>query len=188
MPNGVGNDKVTVLGVTSKQAVLIKNLINTTNSADTLDTKSPARQIIRGTRSVSPGGSSWEYNSYFKIIDASITSNGVTTNAVKIVDGATYNSSSGTSGNSVCKVNNSIKNIALWSSSAIVSNSIFAIKYTSTSNTVEIVALTTSLPSDTSSICYYQIGRAIIDEESKMTIQQDHITGIAQIFWFNTCS
>jgi len=140
------------------------------------------------------GGS--EYNGYFKIVNASTTSEGgQTSNKIKIVDGATYDSTGGTSGKSVCKVNNAVFQIDPFSAD-VSGTKTYVLTYTAgtrasgstpaTEATVEIVALD-SMPSDTKTNAYYQIGRAIVSN-GQMKIQQDHTAGVAQIYWYLLCS
>lgn len=136
------------------------------------------------------GGSGTAYNSYFKIINASTTdAEGNVSNKIKIVDGATYNSETGLSGDSVCKVNNMVFNVPTFLAD-ITESTIFVLQFTAetdeTPATVEIIAVD-CLPPDTAQNAYYQIGRVYLTNGS-IKIQQDHTAGIAQIYWYLLCS
>lgn len=136
------------------------------------------------------------YNGYFKIVNVSTTdSSGNVSNKIKIVDGATYSTESGTSGKSVCKVNNAVFQVDVFSADVSVGKT-YCLKYTAAteeaggipaaSAKVEIVELD-EMPSDDKQTAYYQIGRTIVSGGS-MKIQQDHKAGVAQIFWYLICS
>lgn len=125
------------------------------------------------------GGGNSEYNGYFKITD---TSEGDAFK-VKVADGAT-------GGVSTCKVNNKVFSVPAWTSEAITASKVVALKYTAASkNTAASVAveLFDELPDDSDTAAYCQIGRVIISSEGR-TIQQDHTTGVAQIWWYLLCS
>lgn len=154
-----------------------------------------------------------EYNGYFKIIDASTyNDDGTLAEAkIKIVDGATYDEETGTSGKGICKVNNVVFQVGPYQSGVIVSTCTFALKYTAPiaadesagieqqDAKIEVVNLLDEgvefLPSDTSINCWYQIGRAIISTKADGTVsinvQQDHqgtaTNGIPQIWWYALC-
>lgn len=137
-----------------------------------------------------------EYNGYFKIIDASTyNEDGTLAEAkIKIVDGATYDVETGTSGKGICKVNNVVFQVDPYQSGVIVNDSIFALKYTASGKKVEVVNLAdegeNSLPDDTNENCWYQIGRVFI-ASGRVEIQQDHLAtssnGIPQLFWYDLC-
>ena len=140
------------------------------------------------------GGS--EYNGYFKIVNASTTdTSGKTTNRIRIVDGATYNATAGTSGKSVCKVNNAAFQVDMFSADVSASK-VYCLKYTAATKAnestpaaaakIEIVELDT-MPSDDTKTAYYQIGRTIVANNT-MKIQQDHTAGVAKIDWYLLCS
>lgn len=142
------------------------------------------------------GGGNSEYNGYFKIIDASITDdNGKTVNKIRIVDGATYDAGAGVSGISICKVNNKVFYIEMFSADVSVGKT-YCLKYTAATEAsgetpaaaakVEIVELD-AMPSDDAQTAYYQIGRTII-KDGTMKIAQDHTAGVAQIYWYLLCS
>ena len=160
---------------------------------------------------------SYEYTGYFKLVLLEENETGEDGESVRkyfvsIVDGATYDpAQTPVSGKSVCKVNNVTFSLDPYQSGEITETSIFALRYTAPveadedtgteaeAEKVEIVNLTeegySSLPSDTSGICYYQIGRAIVTAENdgsiRVTIQQDHqataSNGIPQIFRYALC-
>ena len=162
-------------------------------------------------------GGSAEYTGYFKLVLLEENETGedgesVRKYSVAIVDGATYDpDQTPVSGNSVCKVNNVTFSLDPYQSGEITETSVFALRYTapieanesagteSQAEKVEIVNLTEEgysyLPSDTSKICYYQLGRAIVTAENdgsiRVTIQQDHNStasnGIPQIFRYALC-
>lgn len=160
---------------------------------------------------------SYEYTGYFKLALIETDETGedgesVRKYSVAIVDGATYDpDQTPVSGNSVCKVNNVTFSLEPYQSGEITETSVFALRYTAPveadedsgteaqEEKVEIVNLTaegySSLPSDTSKICYYQLGRAIVTTDTEgnksVTIQQDHqataSNGIPQIFRYALC-
>lgn len=155
------------------------------------------------------GNAESEYKGYFKLVLLKSESGSY---FVAIVDGATYDpDQTPVSGNSVCKVNNVTFYLEPYQSEEIAETSVFALRYTAPveadedsgteaqAEKVEIVNLTeegySTLPSDTSKICYYQLGRAIVTPENdgsiRVTIQQDHNStasnGIPQIFRYALC-
>ena len=160
---------------------------------------------------------SYEYTGYFKLVllvtdETGKDGESVRKYSVAIVDGATYDpAQTPVSGKSVCKVNNVTFSLDPYQSGEITETSIFALRYTAPveadeddeseaqNEKVEIVNLTaegySSLPSDTSKICYYQLGRAIVTTDTEgnksVTIQQDHqataSNGIPQIFRYALC-
>lgn len=162
-------------------------------------------------------GGSAEYTGYFKLVLLEENETGedgesVRKYSVAIVDGATYDpAQTPVSGKSVCKVNNVTFSLDPYQSGEITETSIFALRYTAPveadeddeseaqDEKVEIVNLTAegmdALPSDTSKICYYQLGRAIVTTDTEgnksVTIQQDHqataSNGIPQIFFYALC-
>lgn len=128
---------------------------------------------------VTEGGGDSGYNGYFKITDASEGD----AFKVKVADGAT-------GGASTCKVNNKVFSVPAWTSEAITVSKVVALKYTAASkDTAASVAveLFNELPDDSDTAAYCQIGRVIISSEGR-TIQQDHTTGVAQIWWYLLCS
>ena len=136
---------------------------------------------------VAEGGGA--YLGYFMVIDASEGD----AFKVKVADGAT-------GGASTCKVNNKVFSVPAWTSEAITATRLIVLKYTAATKAsgetpaaaakVELVLLET-LPSDDNLNCYYQIGRAIVNQDGSRKIQQDHnaasSNGIAQIYWYNLC-
>lgn len=130
-----------------------------------------------------------EYTGYFKITDASEGD----AFKVKVADGAAGEAST-------CKVNNIVFSVPAWTSEVITATRLVVLKYTAATKAsgeapaeaakVELVLLET-LPSDDNLNCYYQIGRAIVDQDGSRKIQQDHravsANGIAQIYWYNLC-
>lgn len=138
-----------------------------------------------------------EYNGYFKIVDAStVNESGAVSNKIKIVDGATYDSTSGTSGKSVCKVNNAVFQVDVFAED-VSQSKIYVLKFTAATKAsgdtpasaakVEIVSVDDVMPSDDKSTAYFQIGRVIVTD-GEMKIQQDHTAGVAQIYWYLLCS
>lgn len=156
------------------------------------------RNLNSRHRQVMTEATGWsnEYNGYFKIIDASTyNEDGTLAEAkIKIVDGATYDVETGTSGKGICKVNNVVFQVDPYQSGVIVNDSIFALKYTASGKKVEVVNLAdegeNSLPDDTNENCWYQIGRVFI-ASGQVEIQQDHLAtssnGIPQLFWYDLC-
>lgn len=139
------------------------------------------------------GGSAVSYDSYFKIVDISTTEFPA---RIKIVDGGSYNETTGTSGDSTAKVNSTIYSVDPISFDVTVSGTIFALEYTAAIEadgeilaqdaTMEIVALS-ELPDDTSENVYYQIGRVYLDDDNNISITQDHVVGVAQMYWYALC-
>lgn len=128
---------------------------------------------------VTEGGGDSGYNGYFKITDASEDD----TFKVKVADGAT-------GGASTCKVNNKVFSVPAWTSEAITASKVVALKYTAASGEAAAsvaVELFDELPDDSDAAAYCQIGRVIVSGETR-TIQQDHTTGVAQIWWYLLCS
>ncbi|WP_419642939.1 hypothetical protein [Victivallis vadensis] len=121
------------------------------------------------------GGGNAGYNGYFKISDAG-------ENKITVADGAT-------GGASTCKVNNKVFSVPAWTSEAITASKIVALKYTAASGDAAAsvaVELFDELPDDSDADAYCQIGRVIVSGETS-TIQQDHTTGVAQIWWYLLC-
>lgn len=133
----------------------------------------------------------YSYSGYFKIVDASTTGNGTTTHKIRVVDGATYDPETGSSGPSVCKVNNQVFSVEP-AEFTVSASKVYVLKFTAESvesegspAKVEVVEVN-ALPSDDSDYAWYQIGRVIVDDGS-MTIQQDHTAGVVQMFWYLLC-
>ena len=138
-------------------------------------TLSAQRQTVATPPQQLPDG----YNSYFKVIDASEGD----AFKVKVADGAT-------GGASTCKVNNKVFSVPAWTSEAITASKVVALKYTAASGDAAAsvaVELFDELPDDSDTAAYCQIGRVIVSGETR-TIQQDHTTGVAQIWWYLLCS
>lgn len=139
-----------------------------------------------------------EYNGYFKIIDASTyNEDGTLAEAkIKIIDGATYDDETGTSGTSRCKVNNAYFDVpqAELAVTAQALNSGYAVflHYNKNSSTAEetITLEFDETITEDSYNCYYQVGRVLSDnnENSGFSIQQDHVVGVPQMFLFGTCN
>lgn len=160
------------------------------------------------------GKAAEEYTGYFKLVllETEGEENNPQKYFVDIVDGATYDpTQKPVSGKSVCKVNNVTYQLDPYESGEITETSVFALKYTAPVAAdpdagteaepakVEIVNLQAEgydvLPSDSSEICWYQLGRAVVstntDGTLNVTVQQDHLgtasNGIPQIFWYGLC-
>lgn len=130
----------------------------------------------RNTLTETVAAGSYEYNGYFKISDAG-------ENKITVADGAT-------GGASTCKVNNKVFSVPAWTSEAITASKVVALKYTAASGEAAAsvaVELFDELPDDSDTAAYCQIGRVIVSGETR-TIQQDHTTGVAQIWWYLLCS
>lgn len=140
----------------------------------------PTGQVIRvklppAVSGGGSGGGSSGYNGYFKISDAG-------ENKITVADGAT-------GGASTCKVNNKVFSVPAWTSEAITASKVVALKYTAASGEAAAsvaVELFDELPDDSDAAAYCQIGRVIVSGETR-TIQQDHTTGVAQIWWYLLC-
>lgn len=117
---------------------------------------------------------------------------------VRVVDGATYDGSTlASSGNSTCKVNNRVFSVAPWESSSVSASSsgtrIVALRFTPgavpAQDVVEVVMLdlSASLPSDSESASYCQLGRLIVPSSGAPRVVQDHTSGVAQLWWYLLC-
>lgn len=174
--------------------------------------KTPSGILIRGKnqssgRSVGASAdSAYAYMGYFKLYLITETSGGTTTYKVRIADGATYLDEDNPGGSSTCKVNNTTFAVASYLSGALAANTLFYLKYDHSAGTVTIEASATlTLPSDTDTTAYYQLGRFYKRTSPPVTfITQDHSTvgsvlslyaipivvanGIPQIWWMkNEC-
>lgn len=157
---------------------------------------------ISAPRTVRPAGVARqpvaEYNGYFKIIDASTyNDDGTLAEAkIKIVDGATYDEETGTSGTSRCKVNNAYFDVPpaelSITSQALSSGYAVFLHYNKNSSTAEetITLEFDETITEDSYNCYYQVGRVLSDnnENAGFSIQQDHVVGVPQMFLFGTCN
>lgn len=126
------------------------------------------------------------YNSYFKIVDISTES----TLEVMVVDGLTWDFEAQTSDDSFAKVNYSAGyDVAAWKSGALTETKCIVLHWkapegeTPSSMTLE---LKDSYQSSTSSDLYHPIGRAIITDGA-LTIEQQHKSGIAELWWGVVC-
>jgi hypothetical protein len=120
------------------------------------------------------------YNSYFKIVDMTETVNNTTMYKFAVKDGAgrTYNR---------CKVNNKVFDIPHYTSETVTQTVLIALRFSSAENGVTIqVRKELELPDDTSEHSWYQLGMFIIDNND-IRVQQDHLTGVAQMFWYDIC-
>lgn len=125
---------------------------------------------------------------------------------VAIADGKTYNSTLGTSENSICQVNNAFFSVPYWQTEEeITATTQFWLKFTSaqvlnnetTEEKVQIVTKKNS--SDTSNLylcstnkdVYYHLGRVLISKNNQkitsIKIDQYHTSGIAKIDWITSC-
>lgn len=124
---------------------------------------------------------SYEYNSYFKIVDISETgTDGTVIRKFAVKDGAEreYNR---------CKVNNKRFDIPDYTSETVTQTVLIVLRFSSAENDVTIqVRKELELPDDTAEYSWYQIGMFIIDGNN-VKVQQDHLTGVAQMFWYDIC-
>ena len=152
--------------------------INLTNPDDdsfqpqTLDSEYQEPQAVQAV--------SDEYNSYFKIIDSSETSeSGTVANKISIVDG--YGR-----GTNRCKVNNKVYDLQ-YHTETVTKTCLVALRFNAKEKNVEYyISSETKLPDDSSEYSYCQLGTVTL-KDSVMTIQQDHLCGIAQMFWYDVC-
>jgi hypothetical protein len=150
----------------------LTNPENDTFQPQTLDSEYQEPQSVQAV--------SGEYNSYFKIIDSSETSaDGTVTHKISIVDG--YDR-----GYCRSKVNNKVYDLK-YHTKTITKTSLIALRFNASEKKVEYYfAEDTKIPDDSSEYSYCQLGTvSVID--SSMTIQQDHLCGIAQMFWYDVC-
>ena len=166
------------LGNALKRLINTSETINLTNPKDdsfqeqTIDSEYQEQQSVQSV--------SGEYNSYFKIINSSETSEDETIiNKISIVDG--YDR-----GYNRCKVNNKVYDLE-YHTKTITKTSLIALRFNASEKEVEYyISEDTKLPDDSSEYSYCQLGTVTI-ADSVMTIQQDHLCGIAQIFWYDVC-
>ncbi len=144
------------------------------------------------------------YNGYFtlylvKVIDEAT---GTSKYKVRIVDGATYDPEAGSSGNSVCRVNNVIFSVPYYETDFLSGPGLFYLMYSAAVAAsgdvpaqpakVEIVRgnIDSDLPSDSAKNSYYQLGRITRDSwwAGYTHVTQDHITGIPQLWWYMACT
>lgn len=142
------------------------------------------------------GGSG--YRGYFTLFDSSFLERQndgtiVTRYRVTIADGATWNGATG--GQSRCRVNNITFYLPPTQSPDLSSGTTFLLHFRNavkaTGDTPEQPATVTietadNLPPDTATDCYYQLGRALFSSAG-MTIVQDHVTGVPQMFFYLLC-
>jgi len=138
---------------------------------------------------------SYEYLGYFKLYLISETSGGTNIYKVRIADGATYQSETSVGGNSTARVNGTTFPIASYLSGALTSNTLFYLKFDSTASPKVTLESSTNLtlPSDTDTTAYYQLGRFYTG--TTPYIQQDHTSvsvnssdGVARWYWVrNEC-
>lgn len=122
------------------------------------------------------------YNGYFKITDASEhdESGKITQTRVAIIDGGLGSS------NMPCRVNNSVFYVPSKNDMEVSGNeTVILLKFDADTKTFSYEAKD-SLPSDTQNIVYYQIGRVKV-KDNRLVIQQDHTTGVIQLWWFRIC-
>lgn len=125
---------------------------------------------------------SYSYNGYFKITDASEhdESGKITQTRVAIIDGGLGSS------NMPCRVNNSVFYVPSKNDMEVSGNeTVILLKFDADTKTFSYEAKG-SLPSDTQNIVYYQIGRVKV-KDNRLVIQQDHTTGVIQLWWFRIC-
>lgn len=134
-----------------------------------------------------------EYNSYFKLVLVTEQNGENTQYKVAVVDGATYDPATHSSDTMACKVNDMSFYVPPFiTDEAIKKNTLFLLKFTApaeTNNNVgffEIVIDKDSLPHDSNTECFFQIGRAIM-QDGAVQIAQDWTGGVPQIFWFTSC-
>lgn len=128
------------------------------------------------------GGGNSEYNGYFKITDASKRddSGEITQTRVAIIDGGLGSSSM------PCRVNNSVFYVPSKNDMEVSGNeTVILLKFDADTKTFSYEAKD-SLPSDTQNTVYYQIGRVKV-KDNRLVIQQDHTTGVIQLWWFRIC-
>lgn len=131
---------------------------------------------------VTEGNGDSGYNGYFKITDASEhdESGKITQTRVAIVDGGLGSS------NMPCRVNNSVFYVPSKNDMEVSGNeTVILLKFDADTKTFSYEAKD-SLPSDTQNIVYYQIGRTKV-KDNRLVIQQDHTTGVIQLWWFRIC-
>lgn len=144
------------------------------------------------------------YNGYFKAILVPVADAEEPSYKVAIVDGATYDPSTITSGVNVCKVNNTIYLVPSFLSEPLdlsMDEIIFALKFSPISDEetggtvageIEIVNLSeheppySALPNDTNDSCWLQLCRVIIADKNVKLIQDNF--GMPTLLWFAECS
>ena len=144
--------------------------------------------LYRGTSSVillggTGGGGGDEYNGYFKIVDMSETDEETGQKIFKIgvVDGRTYNSETGTSGDSIAYINGTNVSISAFTSEVTSGKTTFVqLEYIyATGATAIKLSENALLPSD-DSMFHVLIGRVNFNSGA-MSIEQVHTSGIITI-------
>ena len=123
----------------------------------------------------------YEYNSFFKIVDSSITNeDGSVVNMISVIDGRDR-------GKNCVKVNNSVYYIQYLNDKVVTESSIIALCFDAKQKAVTYTLVSENiLPDDTAEFSWYQIGEVIISDGT-ITIYQDHLSGVAQMFWYDIC-
>lgn len=160
-------------------------------SASPRDIQEAARRRRNSLDSVIPssGGGPVQYSGYFALRLVQVSG----AYRVRIVDGATYDATAGTSGDSIATVNEVTFNVPYYESGDLTVTSIFALKYTydpvNVTGEIEIVN-GESLPSGTSTTSYYYLGRAILNSGA-WSIAQGHGAfsgnGVAAMTFYVLC-
>lgn len=180
-----------------------KQFVNALASIVDSGGKTGVNPLARRSAGISGGAVTTGYNGYFKLYLITETSGGTTTYKVRIADGATYLDEDNPGGSSTCKVNNTTFAVASYLSGALAANTLFYLKYDHSVGTVTLESSATlTLPSDTDTIAYYQLGRFytwttpyIWQDHSNVgvivrtsTIPSVVANGIPQIWWVkNEC-
>jgi hypothetical protein len=138
------------------------------------------------------------YNGYFKIVDMTTTDeNGVTVYKVGVVDGATYNAETGTSGDSVVRVNGhqALVPATVFEPDETDTQYFILLEYTWATDDVCLVQYD-SLPEQDDAILYLQIGRYFITDgtlkieqwatESGAYALQNEYTGVFKLYRYYT--
>lgn len=127
------------------------------------------------------------YNQDFKLVLIQVAGGW----QVRIVDGATYNPSSGSSDSSLVYVNGDPYTVSLWTSPVLSSNNGFWLRFNTPADeqgnivrepSVEIVYSNTAPKNDIQS-AYYRLGRLQIQNGSAV-VYQDHTSGAVDMKWY----
>lgn len=168
-----------MIGYTPEIGKALKRILAETPQTDTgklAYKKGKKQQLFQGRKRTLAGN--FEYNGYFKIIDASEydEEGNVTAYKVKVVDGATYNPETGSSGTNPAYINGQYIAIPAWTSEAFTGDVTYVrVHIMLDDNRVRTAVMELSdtvAPSDTFDDLYRDLGRVFI-KDGVLTILQE---------------
>lgn len=180
-----------VIGYTPEIGKALKRIMAETPQTDTGKLAYPngKKQSTINTKAKASSGK-FEYNGYFKIIDASERDKDgkITAYKVKVVDGATYDPETGHSGESPAYVNGVLIKFSTWLSETMRSSKYIRIHIVFKSDGKREAKIELSdyiSPSNDATNVYWDIGRVFIIN-GVLSLQQDSFN-IPRMDWFNYC-